>query len=69
MAYTLDGRAKAEGLSELLVDKKNDNVAWFDTEFQLEKFQLLALLVHFEYYRDGIKLSIKPWEDTAGSDV
>ena len=38
---------------------KNENVAWFDTE--LEKLPLLALLAHFEH-RDGIKLSIKPWE-------
>ena len=34
------------------MDKKNENVAWFDTEFQLEIFQLWTLLAHFEYYRD-----------------
>ena len=36
------GRAKAEGLSE-------QNVAWFDSEFQLDKFLLLAPLAPLEY--------------------
>ena len=57
--WASEGRRSERALS----GSKNE---WFDTELQLEKFQLLALLAHFEYYRDGIRLSIKPWEDTAG---
>ena len=41
---------------------KNENVAWFDSErISTGKISIVGTPCTFEY-RDGIKLSIKPWE-------